>query len=166
MNAKNTGLHFVFSLLAATFTTLGHASTDLSRLTSLLDATPDGGWVKANTTSFSSAWPTGLDAVPDSSTSNPASVIRAWSSFAWDSTRGDLIIFGGGHANYSGNEVYVWDGATGIWGRGSLPSKMEQMVEHGVSNLLKRWSGRPDSNRRRPAWENAPRSCSKEDRDS
>ena len=30
---------------------------------------------------------------------------------------------------------------------------MEQIVERGVSNLLKRWSGRPDSNRRRPAWE-------------
>lgn len=131
MSIRKSGLRIVFSLIATTtWASLGYAAEpDLSRLTGLLASTPDGGWVKANTTSFSSAWATGLDAVPTSSNSNPASVIRAWSSFAWDSTRGDLIIFGGGHANYSGNEVYVWDGASGAWGRGSLPSKMEQLVD-------------------------------------
>jgi hypothetical protein len=100
----------------------------LSNLTSLLDTLPaSGGWVKANLNAFSDAYPTGLDAVPASSTSSPTAVILAWSSFAWDSKRGQVIIFGGGHANYSGNEVYTWNGSTQLWGRASLPSRMEQV---------------------------------------
>ena len=129
MSVFGFDFRLAFAITVTTWATFGHAASDVARLTDLLAATPDGGWVKANTTSFSSVWPSGLDAVPASSTSGANSVIRAWSSFAWDSTRGDLIIFGGGHANYSGNEVYVWDGASGAWGRGSLPSKMEQVPD-------------------------------------
>jgi hypothetical protein len=33
-----------------------------------------------------------------------------------------LIVFGGGHANSSGNDVYRWRGTTGLWERASLPS--------------------------------------------
>ncbi|MBK9234578.1 MAG: hypothetical protein IPO19_00365 [Rhodoferax sp.] len=103
----------------------GHAGAQLSRLQSLLDATPEGGWVKASTGLFSTAFPTGAAAVNVPSYQNPATIVSAWSSFAWDSARGDLILFGGGHANYAGNEVYVWDGATGLWSRGSLPSRLD-----------------------------------------
>ena len=35
------------------------------------------------------------------------------------------MLWGGGHANYVGNEMYVWDGDTGKWGRGSLPSRTD-----------------------------------------
>src|SRR5262249_44857490 len=38
-------------------------------------------------------------------------------------------------------------------------SKMEQIVLLGDSNLLKRWSGRRDSNPRRPAWEHVTSLC-------
>jgi hypothetical protein len=98
-----------------------HASS-FERLSSLLAATPEGGWVKASTNFYSDAWATGADAVPGGW---PGAVVRAWSSFAWDSSRGDLMLWGGGHANYVGNEMYVWDGATGAWGRGSLPSRTD-----------------------------------------
>ena len=40
-----------------------HANS-FERLSSLLAATPEGGWVKASTNFFSDAWPTGADAVP------------------------------------------------------------------------------------------------------
>lgn len=100
-----------------------HAETAMQRLTSLLGTTPEGGWVKASTGSFSDAWPQGADAVNVNSYSNPGRIVSAWSSFAWDSKRQDLLLFGGGHANYAGNEMYVWDGATGKWGLGSLPSR-------------------------------------------
>ncbi len=56
----------------------------------------------------------------------PAKIITAWSSFAWDSNRGNLLLYGGGHANYRGNEVYLWRGATQMWERASLPSEMRQ----------------------------------------
>ena len=100
-----------------------HANS-FERLSSLLAATPDGGWVKASTGFFWDAWPTGADAVPGQ-LGWPGAIVRAWSSFAWDSSRGDLMLWGGGHANYVGNEMYVWDGDTGKWGRGSLPSRTD-----------------------------------------
>jgi hypothetical protein len=100
------------------------AAADLSYLEGLLASTPEGGWVQVNTNKFSNAWPSTLaGGVPSS---DPAAIVHAWSSFAWDSARGDLLLFGGGHANYSGNEMYVWQGADGAWTRGSLPSRMER----------------------------------------
>lgn len=99
-------------------------SLDLSYLRGLLDATPAGGWVQANTTSWSSAWATGASAVPETGFGYTPNIVYAWSSMAWDSTRGDLLLWGGGHASYSGNEMYVWQGSTGTWTRGSLPSRM------------------------------------------
>lgn len=101
------------------------AATAFERMSALLQATPEGGWVKASTNLYSDAWATGADAVNFSSYQNPAAVVRAWSSFAWDSERGNLMLWGGGHANYAGNEMYVWDGTTGNWGRGSLPSRLD-----------------------------------------
>lgn len=100
---------------------------NLTYLQALLAGTPEGGWVKASSNTFSSAWATGINAPPESSFSNPGSIVRAWSSFAWDSTRSELILWGGGHANYRGNEVYLWQGATGRWARGSLSSRVEQV---------------------------------------
>jgi hypothetical protein len=41
---------------------------------------------------------------------------------AWDSNRDQLVFWGGGHANYSGNEVYRFDARSGLWQRASLPS--------------------------------------------
>ena len=101
------------------------SAADNGYLRSLLDATPQGGWVQANASPFSTAWVTGPSALPDSSHSNPGSIVRAWSSFAWDSNRSNLQLWGGGHANYYGNEMYVWQGADGSWTRGSVSSRVE-----------------------------------------
>lgn len=101
-----------------------HAAADLSRLESLLSATPEGGWVKVSTNTFSSAKPTGAAAIGNGY-NNPGAVVIAWSSVAWDSANGDLLLWGGGHGNYSGNEMYVWDGGSGTWDRGSLPSRLD-----------------------------------------
>lgn len=126
---KTAGLTLSTLFVASSFPfviTQAHAQTSYERLSSLLAATPPGGWVKASTNPFSDAWPTGADAVPIDSQKFPGVIVTAWSSFAWDTTRGNLILWGGGHANYAGNEVYVWDGATGNWGRGSLPSRVDK----------------------------------------
>lgn len=111
--------------LALSLSVTGSYAWDMSYLQSLLDATPTGGWVQANTTPFSSAWASAEQGgLPPGSYSNPGSIVMAWSSFAWDSARGNLILWGGGHANYMGNETYVWGGETGTWSRGSLPSRL------------------------------------------
>lgn len=103
---------------------IGAKASDLTYLQGLLAATPAGGWVLASTTTFSSAWVTDTTAAP-ASPSGPYAMINAWSGFSWDSLRGNLILSGGGHANYVGNEVYVWSGATGAWTQGSLASRVD-----------------------------------------
>lgn len=108
-----------FASLIACASAQAHAG---SYLEDLLAATPAGGWVKASLNAWSSVWPTGSLA-PTEATSTQ-NVVHAWSSVAWDSKRNSLMLWGGGHASYAGNEMYVWDGNTGNWTRGSLPSRM------------------------------------------
>jgi hypothetical protein len=100
---------------------------DLKQLISILKATPEKGWVRVNINQIQDVFtPTGLlvstDKAPDSNPWGPRGIIGAYSGFAWDSRRGDLIIYGGGHANYGGNDVYRWHGTTLKWERASLPS--------------------------------------------
>lgn len=95
----------------------------LDRLQSILGATPDGGWAKVSIGTLSSAFPTGADAVPEAYGS-PTCIEPAWSSTVWDAADNQLLLWGGGHANYGGNEMYSWDASTGNWSRGSLPSAL------------------------------------------
>ncbi len=87
-----------------------------------------GQWVKLNINKYKDVW-VPLDqrpAPPEApSVGSPHSIILAWSSMAWDANRGKLIFFGGGHANYPGNEIYLWNAQTLKWERGSLPSDVE-----------------------------------------
>ncbi len=80
----------------------------------------EGGWGRLNDNTFRSVWPDAADAAQGG---YPRSVIQAWSSMAWDSNRNDLIFWGGGHANYGGNEVYRFDADTLMWERASLPTR-------------------------------------------
>jgi hypothetical protein len=86
-----------------------------------LSSIPEGGWGALNLNAFSDVWPAADDAAVEGT---PERVLLAWSSMAWDSNRSDLIFWGGGHANYSGNEVYRFDTDTLMWERASLPSRV------------------------------------------
>ncbi len=102
-----------------------------SSATSLLDrvtAMPEGSWLQVNENFFSDVWtPAELRPLKGrASNPEPFKIISAWSSFAWDSDNGDMFIYGGGHANYSGNDTYIWRSATGRWERSSLPSEVTQ----------------------------------------
>jgi hypothetical protein len=65
------------------------------------------------------------DPVPvgDNRAGSPESIITEWSGGAFDSQRSRLIVWGGGHNNYSGNELYVFDLATFQWKRLTEPSR-------------------------------------------
>jgi hypothetical protein len=87
-----------------------------------LEAAPAGSWLRVNVNRFDDVW-TPVDQRPNTpGYLNPAKVIHAWSSMAWDSKRDRLIFWGGGHANYSGNEIYSFDVRSARWRRESLPS--------------------------------------------
>lgn len=96
-------------------------------LVAIIADMPEGSWKRVNQNNFSDVWvPAALRPLFGWGNPTPAKVIGAWSSFAWDSTRGNLLLYGGGHANYRGNEVYLWRGSTQRWERASLPSESRQ----------------------------------------
>lgn len=53
---------------------------------------------------------------------NCGNVIDAWSGGTFDPVHNQMLIFGGGHADYSGNEVYAFELATLTWTRITDPS--------------------------------------------
>lgn len=79
-------------------------------------AAPPGSWINVNANTIQSVFPAS-DYCPDymAGVSNPATVILAWSGFGWDSKNHRLVIWGGGHANSSGNYVFEWDGVSRNW---------------------------------------------------
>ena len=107
----------------------GRVDALLPGLNGLLATIPEGSWVNATLNQFQSVWTPEAQRPIESHGGGvglPRAIIGAWSGFAWDANRGDLIIYGGGHANYAGNEVYRWRGATRVWERASLPSEISK----------------------------------------
>lgn len=124
-----------YKLLLAVFFSVGLLPLSEAALPSFLsriEALQENQWGLLSTNSFQDAWPEPQKYTFAGNGGNPGvgpySVINAWSSFAWDSKRDQIIIYGGGHANYAGNEIYLWDGDTGSWGRGSLPSEVKSIA--------------------------------------
>jgi hypothetical protein len=97
-----------------------------SNFRQVLTAAPENEWIRVNLNHFQDVW-TPKAQRAGSGNWEPDAVIGAWGSMAWDSKRGDLICWGGGHANYNGNEVYVWHSSTLEWERASLPSEIEYL---------------------------------------
>jgi hypothetical protein len=54
---------------------------------------------------------------------NPANVVIAWSGGTYDTKRRRILVWGGGHSDYDGNEVYAFDVATKKWSRLTDPSE-------------------------------------------
>ena len=105
----------------------GCVAPDLSGLIGIIAALPEGEWSRVNLNNYSDVWtPDDLRPLLGLSNPPPSKIIQAWSGYAWDPNRGDLVLFGGGHANYSGNDVYRWHGSTRLWERASLPSEVKQ----------------------------------------
>jgi Ca2+-binding RTX toxin-like protein len=106
---------------SATLTVEVEPSPNADALRAVLEIAPAGSWLRVNRNLFSDVWAP-LAQRPPAGGENPARVLFAWSSMAWDSNRDKLVFWGGGHANYSGNEVYRFDARTLRWERASLPS--------------------------------------------
>ena len=116
---------------------------DLSSLIGLIAALPEGEWLQASLNAYSSVWtPADLRPLEGPRNPDPSHVIIPWSSFAWDPNRGDLWLYGGGHNNYPGNDVYRWRGTTQRWERASLPSEIKQ-DDLGLWEAVDGWDAAP-----------------------
>ena len=59
-------------------------------------------------------------------------VTDAWGGAALDTTRGRLVLWGGGHGDYKGNEIYVFDTRSLTWERTWGPTAEDQIPEGGT----------------------------------
>jgi hypothetical protein len=94
-------------------------STPSQPATSPLDAIPVGTWYAVPNSQLSNVeyrWPPGVL----SGTGPPRYLTE--SSGAYDSKRQRFVIWGGGHNDYAGNELYSFDMATLAWRRDTEPS--------------------------------------------
>lgn len=91
-------------------------------------------WRRINANEFQTVWtPVDQRPTPDS----PESNISSWSGAAWDSTRKDVLVWGGNIGNEQGNEVYIFHTITGLWERGALPSEITStgLIPHAVDGI-------------------------------
>jgi len=86
--------------------------SSIDGILNMLKYTPADSWIPINKTRFDSSWP---DLIYRVSQGKPHKLIEPWSGFAWDHIHHRLIIYNGGHANYSGNDVYIWSAETLNW---------------------------------------------------
>jgi hypothetical protein len=115
------------STLATSALAISDSEGDLSGILTSIAAMPEGSWRRVNVNDYSSVWaPDNLRPLFGLSNPTPSRIILAWSGFAWDTKRAAIILYGGGHANYRGNDVYLWRADSQAWERGSLPSEMLQ----------------------------------------
>ncbi|MDH4053935.1 MAG: hypothetical protein OEW73_00355 [Gammaproteobacteria bacterium] len=61
---------------------------------------------------------------------DPAGIIYAWSGGAYDTFRDRLLVWGGGHSDYAGNELYAFDLNTLRWARLTDPSSLSGFSEN------------------------------------
>lgn len=114
----------VAALFAASIPALAQTGYSQGPLLDIVRTMEEGSWQRVNVNKYSEVWtPSALRPLYVGTVQPPSKIIAAWSSFAWDSNRGDLIIYGGGHANYSGNDVYRWRSRSLRWERAALPSE-------------------------------------------
>lgn len=92
-----------------------------------LDDLEPGHWYQVSNSKLQAVFPS---PTPPGWT-GPRAVMDAWSGGAYDSNRDRLIVWGGGHCDYAGNELYVFDIQTLSWSRLTEPSTT---IAEGVSH--------------------------------
>lgn len=120
MRTINQSLRFAFVSLVCGLTACGGGSSSGQAIEApapapgqpaaaspvAIDDLVAGQWLELRDTKIRSVLPSPL---PDG---EPSNLIRAWSGGTVDTVRSRLLVWGGGHADYAGNEMYALDLAT------------------------------------------------------
>lgn len=98
-----------------------------ARLRNVLASVPINTWVQVNTTKYvDCVMPLADRPEGHQNSYDHVKIVIPWSSFSFDHMRGRLLLWGGGHANYTGNQLYQWHADTGEWSLSCLPSRLTQ----------------------------------------
>lgn len=72
-------------------------------------------------------------------------VVTAWSGGGYDTKRHRLVLWGGGHGDYFGNELYGFDLRNGTWSRITEPTVPDPDIPGGIVNRDPLYDGNPVS---------------------
>jgi hypothetical protein len=89
-----------------------------------IDTLQPGEWYEVPNTKMSTVDPCPANNCSYSGTNGQMSVTTGWNSGVYDTQRDRLVLWGGGHAGYGGNELYAFDIATLQWIRINEPSQL------------------------------------------
>lgn len=120
MNIIRYGRHTTFSLTAA-FACGLVSGTAHSQQAHPLDTLSAGHWYEVPNSRLDVADPCPTVVCPPGATGLKGVVI-AWSGGSYDNVNDQLLIWGGGHADYAGNEIYGFDMSSLSWSRVAEPS--------------------------------------------
>ncbi len=87
-----------------------------------IDSLQPGEWYQVPNSHMKSLDPDPTRTASYSAVEGVSAVMNDWSGGAFDSQRDRLLVWGGGHGGYAGNEIYVFDLNTLAWQRVSNPS--------------------------------------------
>ncbi len=87
-----------------------------------IDDLQPGQWYEFPNSKMSAKDPCPTNDCAYSGTTHQPSVMDAWAGGAYDTSRDRLMVWGGGHGDYGGNEVYAFDVNAGTWSRLTEPS--------------------------------------------
>ncbi|MEQ1502843.1 MAG: hypothetical protein ABMB14_11465 [Myxococcota bacterium] len=90
---------------------------------------PADSWTSLPSTSFQAFCALNGLVEGDLGTYRCGNVIRAWGGGVYDAGERKLILFGGGHSDYAGNEVYGFDVASGAWTLVHPPTPFDQVLD-------------------------------------
>ncbi|MBC7466287.1 MAG: hypothetical protein H7256_09865 [Bdellovibrio sp.] len=93
--------------------------TVLSSQSNAVDALPPGQWLEIPDSELYKVFP------KPEAPGYASAVIAAWSGGAYDTKRDRMIIWGGGHSDYAGNEIYSFDLNALKWSRLTDPSLLD-----------------------------------------
>jgi hypothetical protein len=103
-------------------TAAGHADSETEPwLLERLENAPANSWIEVPKSALMRVAPKSGQFPKTWATCGPASVVMAWCGAALDTKRDRLVVWGGGHADYHGNELYAFDVQKLAWQRLSDP---------------------------------------------
>lgn len=111
----NRNVSSLIGLAAFIVLPVAAAAGPLAAAAGPLDTLQPGEWYMAPNTNVSALDPCPARNCSYSGTDGQANMMGAWNGGAYDTTRDRLIVWGGGHNDYGGNEIYTFDIATMAW---------------------------------------------------
>ena len=102
---------------AAATATAGAPAAKRIEFDGAIDAVPAGHWAELKNTHMLSVVPAAYKQAPIAGVLGPPAIMLAWGGGAYDTRRDRLLVWGGGHTDYAGNEVYAFDVSERKWHR-------------------------------------------------